>query len=121
VTGYVEKIQEVLQSVSVVMCPWEGEYGFRSRVVEVMATGVPLVASSRAVHGMDINGNTGVGLTDSIDEMARDCLNLLESSDLMTEKSLKARRHIEDTFSFEQTYSSLSFEINKLIQKHDKG
>jgi glycosyltransferase involved in cell wall biosynthesis len=121
VTGYVEKIQEVLKSMSVVLCPWEGEYGFRSRVVEVMATGVPLVTSSKAVHGMDIDEGTGVGLADSVGEMALKCCELLESRDLMNEKSLSARRHIEDTFSFEQTYAELSIKFKEFIQNRRRA
>src|SRR5690606_14691233 len=35
VTGFVERVQDVLQTMTAVLCPWTGKYGFRSRLIEV--------------------------------------------------------------------------------------
>jgi len=51
VTGYVENIQSVLGTMTTVLCPFKGKFGFRSRIIEVMAVGTPVVASSDAVWG----------------------------------------------------------------------
>ena len=52
VTGFVEDVKNILSTMSVVICPWEGVYGFRSRIIELMALGIPIVTSREAVEGM---------------------------------------------------------------------
>src|SRR5262249_29035716 len=53
VTGFVENVQPVLSRMSLLLCPWSGIFGFRSRLIEAMALGVPVVTSPDAVYGME--------------------------------------------------------------------
>src|SRR6267378_2959506 len=78
VTGFVEHVQEILQSMSLVVCPWSGTYGFRSRLIEVMALGVPLVASSDAVNGMELEDGRGLLLGHNDSELVHHVLHLLQ-------------------------------------------
>ena len=34
VTGFVDDVQSVLRTMTAVLCPWEGTWGFRSRLIE---------------------------------------------------------------------------------------
>jgi len=49
----------VLKTITVLLCPFTGTYGFRSRVIEAMALGIPVVATPDAVHGMDLTIRKG--------------------------------------------------------------
>ena len=108
VTGFVERIQDVLSKVSIVLCPWSGTYGFRSRLVEVMALGVPVVASSEAVHGMQLEAGRGIFLEETPEHMARACVNLLRQPDFAKHQSRLARQLVEEKFSYEITYGKLA-------------
>jgi glycosyltransferase involved in cell wall biosynthesis len=48
VTGFVPDVKPLLSTMTAVLCPWKGTYGFRSRLVEVMALGTPVVATPDA-------------------------------------------------------------------------
>lgn len=116
VTGYVEDVQEILNGMSLVFCPWSGTFGFRSRVVEVMSLGIPVIASSDAVHGMGFDIDKGISVGESADDLARLAANWLSQEELLRQQSKLARQQIEEKFSFLATYGKLSKELLKLVQ-----
>ncbi len=59
VTGYVEDIGAVLSKMTAIFCPWEGVFGFRSRIIEMMALGVPVISSPDGIAGMGLEDETG--------------------------------------------------------------
>lgn len=115
VTGYVEHVQNVLRTMTAVLCPWTGTYGFRSRLIEVMALGVPVVATPDAVYGMDMQTGQGLFLDSTDEGMAQACLRLLEHADLAREQSILARRQVEDNFSYEATYGRLAHDLAAFV------
>jgi len=108
VTGFVERPQDVLQSMALVLCPWSGTYGFRSRVVEVMALGVPVVASRDAVHGMGFIEGQGIVTFDTADAMGQQAMRFLVDESALQIQSRAARQQIEQNFSYEATYVAFS-------------
>jgi glycosyltransferase involved in cell wall biosynthesis len=111
VTGFVEKVQDVLCAMSLVLCPWSGAYGFRSRVVEVMALGVPLVATPDAVDGMELESGRGITLADSDNALAERAMELLSAPNHLAAQSRLARSEIERLYSLEKTYGRLMTEL----------
>jgi glycosyltransferase involved in cell wall biosynthesis len=106
VTGYVKDIATVLSSVKVMLCPWDDNatYGFRSRIIEVLALGVPIVASPSAIDGMELEVGKGIMLATSINEMIEKTMDLLSNESLLIEQSLLANRMVIEKFSYEATY-----------------
>ncbi len=102
VTGYVDDVPAVLRTMSAALCPWTGTWGFRSRLIEVMALGVPAVVTPDAVHGMDMPHGNGILLGDSDGQLADHCLDLLEDRCFQSEQSRLARQHVERVYSFEK-------------------
>ena len=111
VTGFVDDVAEVLSTMTAVLCPWRGTYGFRSRLVEVMALGVPVVATPDAVFGMGMIPGRGLFLEESDGQLAARALELLESREWAVEQSRRAREMVIDKFSFEATYGRLAREL----------
>lgn len=111
ITGFLPDVQKTLNTMSLVLCPWEGNYGFRSRVVETMALGVPMVATPEAVDGMELESGKGIllGRTDS--EMSRAVLSLLSNPSELARQSRIARAEMERLYSFESTYGRLVKEL----------
>lgn len=116
VTGFVPDAQSVLKSMSIVVCPWEGNYGFRSRVVETMALGIPMVATPEAVDGMELEAGMGIlfGRTDS--DLSAAILKLLADPVELARQSRVARQEIEKLYSFENTYVRLVEELREWLE-----
>jgi glycosyltransferase involved in cell wall biosynthesis len=116
VTGFVENVQEIIAQIQVILCPWEGVFGFRSRVIEVMAVGTPLVVSRDAIDGMGITDNAIIiGKTNS--EFADLTLELLENNTLSQHISKNSRRLVEQCYSFDKTYLSYFNDLAKYIHR----
>jgi glycosyltransferase involved in cell wall biosynthesis len=120
VTGFVDKVQEILKTMSLVLCPWAGTYGFRSRIVEVMALGVPVVATPAAVDGMELESGCGIILADSDQALAENALKLLSSPDQLAPQSRLARSEMERLYSLENTYDRLFLEMGDWLA-HQRG
>jgi len=107
VTGFVEQVQDMLSKATVMLCPLKGKYGFRSRLIEAMALGVPLGVTPDAVYGMGLEEGKGITVHDSDDTTAGAAIALLNSPDMAKEQSLLARKQVEQKFSFEKTYGRI--------------
>jgi len=113
-------VQKVIAKMGVILCPWEGVFGFRSRIIEVMAIGVPLVVSYDAIAGMGIaEGGIEVGRTN--DELANHVLGLLDNKGLACQLSLNARSDVEKNYSFEDTYLKYFNRLQKRIDERSKN
>ena len=95
------------------LCPWKGTYGFRSRLVEVMAVGVPVVANPDAVDGMDMAHEQGILLADDDVGLALHALRLLTDAAFATEQSERARSRVATRYGFDSTYGALSQELRQ--------
>ena len=116
VTGYVPDVAATLAQMSLVLCPWQGKFGFRSRVVEVMAVGVPVVATPDAVFGMGLAPGRGLFLHETDEALANQCLALLHDPAELAAQSRLARQQVEETFSFQATYARLAQALRAVVQ-----
>jgi glycosyltransferase involved in cell wall biosynthesis len=111
VTGFVSDVVQVMSKMTGLLCPWSGTYGFRSRLVEVMALGVPVVATPDAVFGMGMENNRGILLFESNEKLADCCLALIREPEWAVQQSRLAREQIEERFDLGNTYGHLAQEL----------
>lgn len=116
VTGFVPDVQEVLRTMTVVVCPWKGTYGFRSRLVEVMALGVPVVTSPDAVAGMELVEGEGIYIGADSRALATHAVTLLSDAGLACQQSRLARGQVERLFSLDITYRRLICDLDQWLQ-----
>jgi glycosyltransferase involved in cell wall biosynthesis len=118
VTGYVDDIRPFIAESTVCVLPLTIGAGFRGRVVEVMAMGVPVVGTHNALDNLNmINGVHGY-ITDDDKEMAEYVLEILKNDKLRVKLSANCKSFIYDNFSIESTYGRLSSIIgNQLIEQ----
>ena len=119
VTGFVPQIQPLLASMSLMLCPWLGQFGFRSRIIEVMALGLPVVATPDAVFGMEIEDGAGLFLHESDEALAYQCLDLLQSPEVLAEQSRLARHQVEQSFSYSKTYGRFASTLLAMLEEAD--
>ena len=120
VTGFVEDVQSLLASMALVLCPWVGTYGFRSRLIEVMALGVPLVTCPDAVYGMDLEHGKGLFLGADDKQLAGHVLSLIRSPKLSQEQSRLARQSVEERYSVGSTYERLMCEVAEWLRSRER-
>tara|TARA_Y100000996_G_scaffold301974_1_gene239435 strand:+ start:277 stop:1509 length:1233 start_codon:yes stop_codon:yes gene_type:complete len=116
VTGFVDKVQDVLQTMTIMILPWEGTYGFRSRIVEMMAIGLPVITSSDAIEGMGISEEDGVFCAQSINQYVNKTINILsrETGDSHSTNRGKKIKGI-DRYDVKHTYGHLSTFVNSIF------
>ena len=118
VTGFLDHPQECLSQATAVLCPWSGKYGFRSRLIEVMALGTPVIASVDAAYGMGLRDEHGFFSCSSDEQMAKCALAMIHNSDFAHAQSRLARQQVEDLYSFESSYGRLAMELHEwLVQR----
>jgi glycosyltransferase involved in cell wall biosynthesis len=116
VTGFVDDVQQVLRTMTAVACPWTGKFGFRSRLIEVMALGVPVVVTPDAVHGMELEADRGVLLGETDGALADHAVRLATDPAFARDQSCKARDQVERCFSVESTYDRLIDDLSRWLR-----
>lgn len=111
VTGFVSDVGSVLREMTAVLCPWVGTYGFRSRLVEAMSLGVPVVVSPDAVYGMDIQEDHGMLIAQNDGQFADHVLRLLGDPSYAESQSRAARRQVEERFNVADTYGQAASDL----------
>lgn len=120
-TGYVKDVQQVLRGMSAVICPWSGIYGFRSRLIEVMALGVPLVTTNDAVYGMDLENGKGLFLGEDDKELSELLLKLLDDETVAQKQSHLARQQAEQLYNLDNTYGKLMNDLYDWLQMRESS
>lgn len=113
VTGYVEDVKTYLAKSTVLLIPLITGSGFRGRVIEVMAMGIPVIGTHNALDCINIiHGDHGF-ISDSDSELARFTELVLNDEKLRDKLSKNCIDFVSQSYSIEATYGRLSqFLIN---------
>lgn len=112
VTGYVEDVRPYLARASVVTLPVHG-YGIKTRILEAMAMGKPVVTSSEGIHGINVTPEENIIIADEPEEFARRVIELLNNEGLREKIGTNARKLMEEEYSWEKMADML----NEVLQK----
>lgn len=102
-TGYVKDIKSLIASSAVSLAPLRVGGGTRLKIIEAMALGVPVVATSKGSEGLNAANGEELLIADDPAVFAESVLGLLENSRRGEELAVKARRLVEDRFSWSAT------------------
>ena len=120
VTGYLQDPRQTLSEITA-FCPWKGIFGFRSRIVELMALGIPVIASPDAVAGMGLEAGNGLFLAENEEGFAEFGCRLGLDPTEAAETSKIARKEAERLFSTKATYGNLFTEIQTWAELFKKN
>ncbi|MDZ4838518.1 MAG: glycosyltransferase [Bacteroidota bacterium] len=116
VTGFVADLNETFHNTMIVLIPWVGTYGFRSRIIEVMASGTLVICSKDAISGMELEVDKGLKIASTPVEFINKTLQVLKEGEASIQGKF-AREQVENKFTFENTYVKGFKEIQKWIVK----
>ena len=108
VTGFVHDVRQYLSTAHVMILPLEIGSGFRGRIIEVMAMGVPVIGTHNALDSIEMTSGVHGYVTDNDNEMAEKAVQLLNDSGLRKYMSEECRRFVAEKYTIEATYGKLS-------------
>jgi len=99
-TGFVDDVRPHLRQGAVYAVPLRIGGGTRIKIFEAMALGCPIVSTGIGVEGLPVEANKHYLLAESAPEFAAALVKLLVDPDLGLELAGRARRTVEESFSF---------------------
>ncbi len=98
--GYAEDLPSTLQSYTVMAVPLRFGGGTKLKVLDAMASGVPVITTSVGAVGLNIESGVHAIVTDTPEEFARQISSLLEKPDLGAKLCTNAHSHVMQKFSW---------------------
>jgi glycosyltransferase involved in cell wall biosynthesis len=95
--GWVPELDDVYAHARVAIAPLRYGAGIKGKVGEAMSYGVPVVGTSVAAEGMDIEHLLTGWVSDDAEEFARGIIDLYQNDELWTRVSEAGRAHVERT------------------------
>jgi sugar transferase (PEP-CTERM/EpsH1 system associated) len=107
VTGSVPDVRPWLAQASVAVAPLRIAAGIQTKILEAMAAGLPVVATSRAIQGLMPSVAAMVHTGDSAEQLAKHVVALLSDPDAAHQRALEGRRRIAREYSWEASLEKL--------------
>jgi len=100
VTGSVEDVKPYYEQSAVCIAPLRAGSGTRLKILEAMALGRPVVATTLGCEGIDVAPGVDLLVADSPEEFARDVLRLFADAALWHSLARNARAKVEKLYSW---------------------
>ena len=96
VTGSVPDVRPYLTHATVAVAPFRIARGVQNKVLEAMATGLPVVGTTQAFEGMAATVEDGIRIADDPQHFAKELITLLTGNGTVRQQcGLRARRYVE--------------------------
>jgi len=115
VTGFVEDVRPWLSKVWIKVIPLELGSGFRGRIVELIAMGIPVIGTHNALDSIGLTNGETCFMSDSDEDITSYCIKLIKNKELRNRISLKAKDFVKENYSLESTFGKL----NKFLKSDD--
>jgi sugar transferase (PEP-CTERM/EpsH1 system associated) len=107
VTGFAPDVRTYLAKSHVAVAPFSIAAGIQNKILEAMAYGLPVVATSRATQGLSARVADMVDTGDTADEMASKVVVLLRDSQLAHRRGIDGRQRVAGEYRWEHSLDRL--------------
>lgn len=107
VTGYVPRIQDYLTRATVAVAPMQAGSGLQFKVLEAMASGLPIVATPYALGGIDAVDGEHLLVGENAEDLAEQVVRLLKDPALRRRIARNARQLVEEKYTWERSVAML--------------
>lgn len=118
VTGRVEDVRPYYAKAKVAVAPFRYGGGTKLKVLEAMALGVPVVATSVGCQGIKAISGKHLFVEEMKEAFAERVINLLQDEALWKQMATEARRLAEERYSWHSIMSEAVGRLEYLSQKH---
>jgi len=115
VSGTVEDVRDYLKKAKVFVAPIRLGKGFRGKVLEAMAMGIPVVASSLGAEGIPVQDLNNIAIANDPETFVARVVSLFKDGELYERISRNARALVEDRFSWKRGVEILEAVLEKTI------
>ncbi len=116
VTGTVDDVRPYFERSKVFICPVRIGGGFRGKVLEAMAMGLPVVSTALGAEGVPAVDGDQMFIEDDPDAFAGKVVELLRDPELCGRVGRQARRMVEDSFSWEKGVEILEQVLEGVVE-----
>jgi sugar transferase (PEP-CTERM/EpsH1 system associated) len=122
VTGHVPDVRPYLKDATVTIAPLRLARGTQNKILESMAMGVPVVATSVAAKGVAAVPGAQLLVADEPEQFADAVVSILENSRLGQSISYAARRQVEEAHSWSRSMRILDSILDGVLEHgHQPG
>jgi polysaccharide biosynthesis protein PslH len=114
VTGFVPDIREYLSRAAVCVVPLRVAMGVQNKILEAMAMGLPVVATSVASRGINATHGREILVADDPEGFATATIRLLQDQQLRASITKNAQKFIAQNFSWEKNLHQLDELISQI-------
>ena len=119
VTGEVQDIRPYLARAKVFICPIRIGSGFRAKILEAMASGVPVVSTALGAEGIPAGGGETLLLADTPGQMLKCIRLLLVDADLGATMTAQARELVVNRFARKNGIAALNRVVSDVVAGRD--
>jgi glycosyltransferase involved in cell wall biosynthesis len=101
-TGFVEDVRLPVAEATVAIAPIRQGGGTRLKILEAMALGTPVMATSKGAEGLEVLDGEHLLLADDPESFAAKTVELLGNPDLSHQLTNNARRLVEQRYDWQQ-------------------
>ncbi len=113
VSANVEDIRDAFNQADVLLAPIRNGRGTKYKVLEAMASGVPVVTTKLGVEGINVVNNKSVLVAERATRLAELTLRVLHKPKLSAKISKNAKQLVYNKFNWE----TISLELDKIYQQ----
>lgn len=115
ITGQVDDVRPFLQQSDVFVCPVRLGGGFRGKVLEAMAAGVPVVSTSLGAEGLPARDGDNIVIADDAEQLASRTIRLLQDGDLRQKIAARARELMVENYSWQAGVKILEQVLREVV------
>lgn len=108
VTGFVEDVRPFIASAAVMVLPLNVAAGFRSRIVDVMAMGVPVIGTRHTLHSIDMEHGVHGYIDEQDENLAAHTVAVLKDQELRRRLSDQCVHLVSTRYTIDATFGALS-------------
>jgi sugar transferase (PEP-CTERM/EpsH1 system associated) len=115
VTGHVPDIRVCLRNARVAACPVSVGAGVQNKVLEAMAMGKPVVATSKACQALSVVDGEHVLIADQREEFAEALVRIIRDDDLAVRLGRNGREYVDKRHNWNEKARQLEETYSKAI------
>ncbi len=119
VTGYVDDLRPLIGLARVAVCPLPYAVGIQSKILEAMACGTPVVASTQAAAGLLAYPQQNLLIADTPDAFADAVLRLLDDPTLWTTIAENALSYVTTQHNWQHIIQQLTAVYERAVYRRE--